>query len=152
MISHPENSFSSRFARFHHLRRQIDRPQYIAPYYRLRLASLGVLPYAEPQASTVNYGVLHYEHCWGSQIGAATMGPLLFVDAMCNATLPSRQKFHWAYWNSPSIILGTLGWSNKAYSSLMAGAHSFDSPQAQGWISLVSHRNQSRYGCLKGNI
>ena len=32
--------------------RQIDRPEYIAPYYRLRLASLGVLPYADPQAST----------------------------------------------------------------------------------------------------
>ena len=55
MISHPENSFSSGFAPFHHLSRQIDRPQYIAPYYRLRLASLGVLPYADPLASTLSH-------------------------------------------------------------------------------------------------
>ena len=53
MISHPENSFSSGFAPFHYLSRQIDRPEYIAPYYRLRLASLGVLPYADPPASTI---------------------------------------------------------------------------------------------------
>ena len=30
----------------------MDRPEYIARYHRLRLASLGVIPYAGPPAST----------------------------------------------------------------------------------------------------
>ena len=41
---------------------EIDRPQYIARYYRLLLASLGVLPYADPPAST-NSNLRFHKQC-----------------------------------------------------------------------------------------